>query len=454
MSSTWKGRSLCQHCLAEIVVKDTISAALRSAVLKALVTVSAVLLTSCSLFETTATSRDFSNRPYVGAGVLVSHVKPDTRGVAGTSVDESVSAGGSLTLGYDLNNRFSVEGHIANLGEATLDPSGSIGYTVGGVSGVVYGLNEVRDRSRRERFAVYGKLGLGAMENSASGVDFKRVNDVHLLAALGLEYGLSNGVGIRAELVAHETDAKYAQLGLVYRFGDTASAARAPVSPVSTVDPTLADDVPIGGPGASDLPAVPAGSDTPAIPASSDTPLTPATPETATTPAVPSTQASQDLPPASASGPAPSQVATIIDADGDKVPDSMDRCPDTDAGAPVKKDGCPILDGVVEGINFEPGSATLTEEANAVLAGVAQTLRDYPEVRVVIEAYTDNVGSAASNLQLSRRRAIAVARYLVEAGISGSRLKPQAFGESNPRATNLTPLGRAANRRVEFSILQ
>jgi outer membrane protein OmpA-like peptidoglycan-associated protein len=72
----------------------------------------------------------------------------------------------------------------------------------------------------------------------------------------------------------------------------------------------------------------------------------------------------------------------------------------------------------------------------------------------VIRAYTDNVGSATSNLQLSRRRAIAVARYLIEAGISGSRLKPQAFGESNPRATNLTSLGRAANRRVEFSILQ
>ena len=63
------------------------------------------------------------------------------------------------------------------------------------------------------------------------------------------------------------------------------------------------------------------------------------------------------------------------------------------------------------------------------------------------------MGSATSNLQLSKRRAISVARFLVDEGISGSRLRPQAYGESKPRISNATKQGRAANRRVEFTVL-
>ncbi len=48
-------------------------------------------------------------------------------------------------------------------------------------------------------------------------------------------------------------------------------------------------------------------------------------------------------------------AVTAKDADGDKVPDAKDQCPDTNAGAQVKVDGCPIFGGVVEGINFQRG---------------------------------------------------------------------------------------------------
>ena len=349
---------------------------------------------------------DFNKRIYVGAGVLASQLKPDTSDVAGTSVDDSMGTGGSLTFGYDISHRFSVEGHLASLGEATIDPAGSIGYTVGGVSGVYYGLNHTQERARRRGFAVFGRLGLGAMDNDASGVEFERVNDVHLLAGIGLEYGKSGGLGLRAELMAHETDAKFAQLGLVYRFGRQADNDW--------------ETVPIVEPGVDERPPVPV-----ADPDSVDE--------------VPAVK--------------PISV-TAPDADGDKVPDARDQCPDTDAGAPVKSDGCPIFDGVVEDIQFKAGSDTLTAEALDVLAGIADTLREYPDIRIVIEAHTDNLGDSAANLQLSKRRAIAVARYLVDAGISGSRLKAQAYGESRPRTTNATAEGRAANRRVEFSVLR
>lgn len=363
----------------------------------------ASVLSGCGVIDL-APERDFERRVYAGVGGLASKLEPDTDGIANTSVSDSDSSGASATLGYDINNRLSVEGHLADLGEAGLSPAGSVGYSVAGVSGVVYGLNDARDRSRRGGFSVFGKLGLGAMANSAEVVQYRRVNDMHLLAGVGLEYGLDNGLGVRAELVAHETDAKFAQLGLIYRFGDAADPRSRPVSGSSSASQ---------GSGVQTNPSSPSAVVTPV----------------------------------------PGMPAATGDRDGDGVADAADACPGSAANSPVRANGCEIFDGVIEGITFKTGSATLTQEAIGVLAEVAQALEDHPELRVSIEAHTDNLGEASSNLQLSKRRAIAVASYLVDRGISGSRLKPRAYGESKPRMSNRTSSGRAANRRVEFSII-
>ena len=333
---------------------------------------------------------------YVGAGALISKLEPNTDQVAGTSVSESESAGGSLTVGYDLANRLSIEGHLADLGEAELSPAGTVGYSVGGISALYYGINDSRDRARRTGLSAYGRLGLGMLDNEVTVVEYERLNDVHLLAGVGLEYGLDNGLAVRGEFTAHETDAKYAQLGLVYRFNGSRGYSAA--IPSATTQP-------------ENIPASPA----PVFTPSTDAP---------------------------------------IDTDGDGVADLIDSCPATRAGSPVKSDGCSLFDGVIEGVNFETNSDKLTAESLIVLEAVADTLAQYPDVRVTIEAHTDNLGTATSNLQLSKRRAISVARYLVDEGVSGSRLKPQAFGESQPLMSNATKKGRAANRRVEFSVIE
>ena len=116
--------------------------------------------------------------------------------------------------------------------------------------------------------------------------------------------------------------------------------------------------------------------------------------------------------------------------------------------------GCALFNGVIEGVNFESGSDRLTSSAQQILGDVATTLRNYPDIRIAVEAHTDNQGGAESNLQLSKRRAIAVARFLVEQGVAGPRLKPQAYGESQPRSSNATAEGRTMNRRVEFQVIQ
>ncbi len=105
---------------------------------------------------------------------------------------------------------------------------------------------------------------------------------------------------------------------------------------------------------------------------------------------------------------------------------------------------------------FSTGSANLNEGAQRTLERLAEVLRQYPERRVLIEGYTDDVGSEAANLELSRRRAEAFRQALVARGIPAERAEVRAHGEAMPVADNATPQGRQQNRRVEilFSDMQ
>ncbi len=107
---------------------------------------------------------------------------------------------------------------------------------------------------------------------------------------------------------------------------------------------------------------------------------------------------------------------------------------------------------VLEGVNFESGSARLTPSSENTLENVLAALRDVPDVQVEIAGYTDNIGKASTNLTLSRRRAEAVKTWLVNRGITSTRLTARGFGSQDPIAPNNTVLGRAQNRRIEFHV--
>ena len=104
-------------------------------------------------------------------------------------------------------------------------------------------------------------------------------------------------------------------------------------------------------------------------------------------------------------------------------------------------------------IYFDSGSATLKQSSFSVLDDVADLLRENGEVRVEISGHTDSDGSASYNQDLSRRRAESVRSYLVQKGISASRLTTVGYGESQPVASNSTADGKAQNRRIEFRVL-
>ncbi|HVX67504.1 MAG TPA: OmpA family protein [Bryobacteraceae bacterium] len=104
----------------------------------------------------------------------------------------------------------------------------------------------------------------------------------------------------------------------------------------------------------------------------------------------------------------------------------------------------------VYGINFDTGKATLKPESEAVLAKLQEVLQNNPEWHVLVEGHTDNVGTSAANLALSKQRAEAVVAWLVAKGIEKPRLSAAGYGDKRPAADNNTDEGRAKNRRVDI----
>ena len=116
-----------------------------------------------------------------------------------------------------------------------------------------------------------------------------------------------------------------------------------------------------------------------------------------------------------------------------------------------QKDGA-LKVNVPGAVSFATGSASLDSKLQPTLEKIAATLNEYPQTSVTVVGYTDSVGSAEANRELSRRRAGAVADYLSQHGVSRSRITVDSRGEDDPIASNDTDAGRAQNRRVEMLV--
>ncbi len=103
------------------------------------------------------------------------------------------------------------------------------------------------------------------------------------------------------------------------------------------------------------------------------------------------------------------------------------------------------------GILFDIGSDQLRPESTPTLKQIGNMLTQHPELKLMIEGHTDNVGGDAANQTLSGNRAAAVKQYLVSTySIDPARLTTKGFGASKPVSPNSTAEGRQNNRRVEL----
>lgn len=119
----------------------------------------------------------------------------------------------------------------------------------------------------------------------------------------------------------------------------------------------------------------------------------------------------------------------------------------------IQNTGQSLIVTMPQDILFATDSATLSGGLQTDLQTLAASMNRYPNSRIQVIGHTDNVGDAGYNQTLSQRRAQAVASVLINAGVSGARINTIGRGETAPVANNLTPQGRAQNRRVEITIV-
>jgi OmpA-OmpF porin, OOP family len=157
-------------------------------------------------------------------------------------------------------------------------------------------------------------------------------------------------------------------------------------------------------------------------------------------------------------GPVENGGCPDTDGDGDGVVDRLDKCPDEPMGK-RGRDGCPLARKsgnkivILEQVNFATDQDVILSESYPVLEEVARVMQVNPNLdRILIEGHTDARASDQYNLELSKRRASSVKRFLIETGVAAERVCSQGFGRSMPLASNETEEGMALNRRVEFTI--
>ncbi|EEE37248.1 OmpA domain protein [Rhodobacteraceae bacterium KLH11] len=122
-------------------------------------------------------------------------------------------------------------------------------------------------------------------------------------------------------------------------------------------------------------------------------------------------------------------------------------------GIIITNAGDRLIVTVPNDITFATDSSTVNPALRADLVRVGQNLVRYPNSSVQVIGHTDSTGEASYNQGLSERRARSVADILQANGVNGARLSTIGLGENRPAASNLTPEGRARNRRVDIEII-
>ncbi|SEA42713.1 OmpA family protein [Pedobacter hartonius] len=159
------------------------------------------------------------------------------------------------------------------------------------------------------------------------------------------------------------------------------------------------------------------------------------------------------------------------DDDMDGVANKFDKCPGTPANTVVDGAGCPlvapkpvirekviitesdrkVVSEAIRDLEFDLGKSTIKATSYNTLNRVAALLVE-KNFSLKLAGHTDNTGSMALNLRLSKDRAEAVKSYLVSQGANPSRIEATGYGPNQPIATNKTAEGRQKNRRVEFTL--
>jgi OOP family OmpA-OmpF porin len=148
------------------------------------------------------------------------------------------------------------------------------------------------------------------------------------------------------------------------------------------------------------------------------------------------------------------------DSDNDGVYDGLDRCPGTVSGMPVDANGCPVagpsgkvgrykvvLEFDSDSDSVRPGYYTMFQDQ---IAKIREQNPSLEILRVEVYGHSDRTGTERHNMDLSKRRARSVSRFITSKfGIDSKLIEMRSYGEMKPVASNSSRGGRQKNRRVE-----
>ena len=109
---------------------------------------------------------------------------------------------------------------------------------------------------------------------------------------------------------------------------------------------------------------------------------------------------------------------------------------------------------ILKGVYFQTSSSKLSnDKSRRQLDVIANTLKKYPSVKVILRGHTDNKGNDKINKILSEKRALSVKNALIQRGIAPERITAKGMSDTQPIETNDTEEGRALNRRVDIATI-
>ena len=120
----------------------------------------------------------------------------------------------------------------------------------------------------------------------------------------------------------------------------------------------------------------------------------------------------------------------------------------------INETKCKINLKIGDKILFDFNKYNLKKSAEEILVQLIKELKNIKFKEIIIEGHTDSIGSEVYNLKLSKKRAKAVANFLIQNGVPEEKIKIIGYGEKKPIASNKTEIGRAKNRRVEIKIIK
>lgn len=185
------------------------------------VLLSTLIFTGCASFSGTS---DVNGNPdrvqdhlYAGIGLGQAWKQPDPT-TTSFDINDRLNGGGQLSVGMDLSRQVALELHTTDLGSAGFVGNGEIDYNIHGGSVLMYA-GKNRHNFKRRGFSGFARAGVGYLQNEGRNIQFRKVNSAHFLVGAGVEYMFASGFGLRLEGISFEEDARYGQLGMVYRTG-------------------------------------------------------------------------------------------------------------------------------------------------------------------------------------------------------------------------------------------